>query len=283
MAITKYQSLIVLFLLSFVTIATAQEVQCDPVDRDELDRRLNLVRDMDQEDPGMAIVEVGKSFLGTPYLAHTLEGNEMELLVLTFQGLDCTTFVENVLAFYLVYRKKEYSFDAFTQSLKQIRYRHGEIKGYPSRLHYFTEWIADNSEKGLIRDLTLDLGGKEQPKKRNFMSQHRKAYAALVEDEAFQGILKMEAELAASSYAVLGQNDIEKAESEIKNGDIIAFATSIDGLDVTHTGLAIWQGKRVHLLHASSSGQVEITTQPLADYAKGIRGNTGLIVARVVQ
>jgi len=47
---------------------------------------------------GNTVVAIGKSFLGTPYVAKTLEIGETEALVINFQGLDCTTFIENVLA-----------------------------------------------------------------------------------------------------------------------------------------------------------------------------------------
>ena len=270
-------------LIGWLAISNAQMVQCSAVDKADFQRLLERVRGLDQKDPGTAIVSIGKMFLGTPYQAHTLENNDPEQLIVTFQGLDCTTFVENVMAFYLLNRNNEYTFDAFAKQLRQIRYRNGQINGYPSRLHYFTEWIENNAQKGWLEDVTAQLGGIEITKKREFMSKHRKAYSALNEESAYQGILDMEAALANSSYFLLDKDNVEKSESAIHNGDIIAFATSIDGLDVTHTGLAIWQEDRLHLLHASSSGQVEISKKPLADYTRNITKNTGLIIARVTQ
>ena len=279
----KIYYLFLTFLCGFLASGQVQSIQCTDLDRAELEKRLGMIREMEDEDPGAAIVTIGKSFLGTPYLAHSLENKGPEQLVVTFRGLDCTTFVENVLAFYLLHRKEDYSFDAFAQNLQCIRYRDGIINGYASRLHYFTEWIADNAKKGILEDMTAALGGKENTKYRNFMSRHRNAYSALEKDNAYQGVLEMETELEKSTYFVLAQEDIEKAESEIRNGDVIAFATSIKGLDVTHTGLAIRKGKRIHLLHASSTGQVEISDKTLADYSRGIASNTGIIVARVLE
>ena len=273
--------LLLLCSLGIMELVTAQAVRCTPADRSSLAERLEMVRNIELEDPGSTLIEIGKSFLGMSYLAHSLESDGSEQLVVTFQGVDCTTFVENVLAFYQVRHQEDYSFDAFTKQLQLIRYRDGQINGYPSRLHYFTEWIANNTAKGLITDITRVLGGKEQAKKRNFMSRHRDAYTALAADSTFQEVLNMEADLEQDSYFVLDQNAITKAEPQLENGDIIAFATSIDGLDVTHTGFAIRQGERVHLLHASSSGEVEISDAPLAEYARGIRNNTGVIIARV--
>lgn len=283
--IMSLNGIIYLISISFffgLTIGSAQGIRCSEVDRMEFEERLEELQKLNITSPGKSLVEIGKSFLGTAYKAHTLESGEGEPLTITFQGLDCTTFVENVLAFYLLHVNGRYTFDAFAESLQQIRYRDGQIDGYPSRLHYFTEWIADNAEKGLLEDITHLLGGIKISKRRNFMSRHREAYSALVDETNFEAILNTEEGLANKSYHVLEQNRIAAAESALQDGDIIAFATSIDGLDVTHTGLAIRQGDRVHLLHASSSGAVEISKQPLVDYAKGISKNTGLVIARIM-
>lgn len=263
-------------------IGSAQEIRCSKEDRLEFENRLEELQKLEETEPGRSLVEIGKTFLGTAYQAHTLESAEGEALTITFQGLDCTTFVENVLAFYLLHANKRYSFDAFAEYLQQIRYRDGQLYGYPSRLHYFTEWIADNAKKGFLKDITPEIGGTKSSKKRNFMSRHRDAYTALADDGNLEAVLITEKVLSDASYYVLEQDRIAGAEPALRDGDIIAFATSIEGLDVTHTGLAIRQGDRVHVLHASSSGAVEISRQPLAEYAKGISKNTGLVIARVM-
>ena len=92
----------------------------------------------------------------------------------------------------------------------------------------------------------------------------------------------VEQELAKETLCYLPQDQIANKEQLIRSGDIIALATSIKGLDVTHTGIAIHQPDgRLHLLHASSkNGEVEISELPLADYLKNIKSNIGIIVAR---
>ena len=227
------------------------------------------------------LASIGQTFLGTPYVEKTLEIGEKETLVVNLRGLDCTTFVENVLAFSLLLKEDKHVFSDFTEALKTIRYRDGFLNGYASRLHYFTEWIRNNNEKGLVKDITSDLGGIEVQKSINFMGTHRDLYPFLADDTNFKTILEVEAELAKETLCVLPQDEIEAAEDKLQNGDIIALATSIKGLDVTHTGLAIRQPSgRIHLLHASISGEVKISEQPLVDYLKKIKSNTGIIVAR---
>ena len=271
-----------LFLLVFVSMANAQQITCSPKDRPLFDTKMNALEGIDASNLGDTIAAVGQSFLGTPYVEKTLEVGDTETLVVNFSGLDCTTFVENVLAFSLMLKNHEADFEAFTKNLETIRYRNGKMSGYPSRLHYFTEWIRNNQKKGLVKDITADLGGVELEKSIDFMGTHRNLYPFLSSDENFKAILDVEKELAKEKICYLPQDQIESKELLIKSGDVIALATSIKGLDVTHTGIAIHQPDgRLHLLHASSkNGEVEISELPLADYLKNIKSNIGIIVVR---
>lgn len=229
---------------------------------------------------GDSIVDIGKSFLDTPYVEKTLEIGDTETLVVNLRGFDCTTYVENVLAFGLLLQNNQTDFEGFTKNLETIRYRNSVLDGYPSRLHYFTEWIRNNEQKGLVKNITVELDGIETNKSINFMGTHRALYPFLKDDENYEAIQAVEIELAKESLCILPQDKIESKEHLIQSGDIIALATSIKGLDVTHTGFAIKQNGRIHLLHASSSGSVRITEEPLVDYLKKIKSNTGIIVAR---
>ena len=230
---------------------------------------------------GTTIVSVGKTFVGSPYVAQTLEIRDKESLIINLREFDCTTYVENVMAFSLLVSKEEESINAFTSVLRNIRYRDGELTGYPSRLHYFTDWISDNQKKGLVRDITLEIGGEEIEKEINFMSTHRDSYPMLKSDSSLEQIESTELELSRHKLKYIPREKIADVEHLIQDGDIIALATSIKGLDVTHTGFAIRvNGDRIHLLHASSSGKVEVSEKPLADYLLGIKSNIGIVVVR---
>lgn len=235
-----------------------------------------------QKNPNQfSVTEIGKLFIGTPYVEKTLEVGKSESLVINLRGLDCTTFVENVLALSLLLKEGQTEFEAFGKKLKTIRYRNGILEGYPSRLHYFTDWIRNNNEKGFVRDITMELGGEIHLKAINFMGTHRELYPHLADDNNYLKMVEIEDELAEEELCILPQESILQVEDQLENGDIIALATSIKGLDVTHTGFAIRQPNgRIHLLHASISGAVTITKEPLADYLKKIKNNIGIIVAR---
>lgn len=79
--------------------------------------------------------------------------NRRERLVVNLRQLDCTTYVENVVALTMCARQKAYTFNAFCDNLRTIRYRGGSVPHYVKRLHYFTDWIEDNTAKGLCREV----------------------------------------------------------------------------------------------------------------------------------
>ena len=273
--------IIVFFSFSISCSLWTQKISCSPENKEAVTQKIKEVEGVDNALFGEELAAIGKTFIGTPYVAKTLEVGEEESLVITLEGLDCTTYVENVMAFGLIKEKPGPNFDSFVKTLEKIRYRDGMLDGYGSRLHYFTEWISDNEEKGLVQNITASLGGVEIDKKLNFMSTHRDLYPYLKEERSFQQIQETEKKLQQHPLCILSQEMLALNEDQIQSGDIIALATSIEGLDVTHTGFAIRADDgRIHLLHASSSGAVEISALPLVDYLKKIKNNTGVIVAR---
>ncbi|HBU79678.1 MAG TPA: DUF1460 domain-containing protein, partial [Muricauda sp.] len=268
----------ILLTLGILSTISAQQITCSPEDKSLFETKISDLKQTKASSLGDTIALVGQSFLGTPYVEKTLEVGDTETLVVNFGGLDCTTFVENVLAFSLMLKNQQQDFENFTENLETVRYRNGNLEGYPSRLHYFTEWIRNNEKKGLVKDITAELDGVELEKPINFMGTHRNLYPFLASDENYEAMVAVEKEIAKEKLCYLPQEQIESKEHLIKSGDIIALATSIKGLDVTHTGIAIHQPDgRLHLLHASSkNGEVEISELPLADYIKNIKSNIGI-------
>ena len=262
--------------------ASAQQISCSPADKQAFEAKTIEIDGLLENDFGKTLVAIGKTFMGTPYVAKTLEVGDTETLVINLHGLDCTTFVENVLAFSLLLKNGQGEFDDFTKTLETIRYKDGELDGYASRLHYFSEWITNNEAKGLLKNMTAEIGGLESTKDINFMSTHRNLYPFLKDDANFKKIQASEIYLNNASICILPQDQIKANEHLIRSGDIIALTTAINGLDITHTGIATREKDgRIHLLHASTgSMKVEVSELPLAEYLKKIKKNTGIIVAR---
>jgi len=229
------------------------------------------------------ISEIGKSFLETNYEAFALEKEGKEQLVINLTGLDCTTFLENALTLSRCIQKQKTSFEDYQKELTYIRYRHGKIDGYPSRLHYFSDWIYNNTKKGIVKDVTKEIGGK--PIKFNvfFMSQNPDKYKHLVETPAFiPTIATQERAINKREYYYIPKEEVEKIETKIQDGDLIAITTNLNGLDIGHVGIAVKENDgRIHLLHAPLSGsKVQISEKPLPEYLAAIKKHSGIIVLR---
>ncbi len=227
------------------------------------------------------ISRVAKHFLHTGYVAGSLEQPGEERLVINLQGLDCTTYLENVLAISKIISKKAFTFPDFSNQLMQIRYRQGKIADYPSRLHYFSDWLHDNERKGNIDLVKFAELAEPLEKQINFMTEHTGSYEKLSDTAFVNAVRAQEAELNGRDVFYLPQEKIHLAEKLIESGDIIAITTSIPGLDVMHVGLAIRENGTLHLIHASSDlKEVVISDKSLADFVKTNKNMDGIMVAR---
>ncbi|HEY4612365.1 MAG TPA: N-acetylmuramoyl-L-alanine amidase-like domain-containing protein [Bacteroidota bacterium] len=238
---------------------------------------------------GQVIIEIGKSFIGTGYLANAIEQPGEERLVVNMRGLDCVSFCENVLVFARCIKKNATTFEDYKKELQFLRYRGGVIERYPSRLHYFTDYIHDGVKKGIWSDVTKDIGVSYR-KKINFMSTHISAYRQLKENPEFvTTIQRQEEEISKREMYFIPKGGLQSTEQEIHVGDILAITTDIEGLDVSHTGIALWQKshegtKRLYMMHAPDVGyKVTITELPLAEYLAQHKRQTGIIVARAME
>jgi hypothetical protein len=240
---------------------------------------------------GDAIAQMGESFVGTPYRAATLEAPGPEHLVVNLHELDCVTFVETVLALTKFVRQDgvaalDDSLAArakYEGYLRDVRYRAGTIAGYASRLHYFSDWLATNAAAGHITVITGQLGGVPDLWPITFMTGHAASYPALQDSSTLATIQLVESGLnAGPARYVVPKEAIAGVVNGIRDGDIIAAASTVAGLDVSHTGFAIWKDGELHLMHAPLTGSpVEISPLPLAERIKTISSQWGIMVARV--
>ncbi len=229
---------------------------------------------------------LGESLLGVPYVSGTLETEGEERLIVDTLQVDCTTFVELSVARWLAARHDSLTVEQHVQAL---RYRNGVIDGYLSRLHYFTDWVACNAKRGVWYELmptendaclwrtdTLTL---------NFMSSHPESYPYLKAHawavDSMRGIEQQYVRYPIS-YIDKSYLNLTPKELPIRDGDILALVTTIDGLDVTHLGFAVWQDGKLHLMHASMShGRVVIDERTLYDYLKERNSCPGVKVVRL--
>lgn len=273
---------IFLFLISFCAFAQHPEMKTLLIYSQKVEEFSNtsaLTADYNEY-----LLRIAKSFIGDPYLSHSLETEGGEKLVARLDGFDCTTYVESVLALARTLRLGG-SYQNFCHELEFVRYRGGKLNGYCSRLHYFSEWIIDNIQKGMITDVTASLGGKEKRFSLNFMSTHVNLYAALKgAPERIDSMRHFEQIISGQKFSYIPKEDVRLHEKDLRNGDIVAFTTAVPGLDIGHVGF-ILKGKdgSAFLLHAPQEGSnIRIASETLGDYIMKVKKHSGIIVLRPV-
>ena len=228
-----------------------------------------------------------KKMLGVPYVAGTLDGNEEEQLVVLVDSLDCTTFVETVLAFCIADKRGERDYEGFKKALTQIRYRDGILNGYTSRLHYFSDWIRNNEQMGFVKECTSETACS-QPKELwlDFMTTHVDSYLPMKKNpELVKEMASHEKNWQGTvvSYIPKEKLNLPPEGLKIKDGDVLALVTNIKGLDVVHVGFAFWKDNQLHLLHASSSAK-KVIEDPKTQYesSKNTKAHIGVRAIRFV-
>lgn len=257
-----------------------------PLTRSDSDRfrqvmQAGIDQSLHQRPMGEIVQTIAEQFLGSPYVANLLDRTPQETLVVNLMQFDCVLFVETVLALSRGIAVQDYSYQAFTDRLQEQRYRQGKLDGYCSRLHYFSEWVVDNEARQIVQNLTAELGGTSFNKLLNFMSQHRTHYPRLSADNTvYQCIQAMEARLNPLKVNFIASENIRQTYPQLQSGDIVAIATHVPGLDVTHTGLVYRHPDgRLGLIHAVPSGAVKISPD-LDSYVQQVEDQVGILVAR---
>ena len=229
-----------------------------------------------------------RQFLDRPYVAHTLEVNDEERLVVNTQQLDCTTLVEIVTALTLCTRRRQFAYADFCSTLQAMRYRDGRIDGYPSRIHYFTEWITENSRAGIVTEIQQPNPPFKsvQTVRVSYMSQHPQAYKALKSHPGFvTKIRQMEQRISGQQFRFIPKSEVRNTEAlrrAVADGDIIAITCNKPGLDIAHLGFAVWRNDGLHLLNASQLHK-RVVEEPmtLGEYLSKHPSHTGIRIIRI--
>ena len=208
-----------------------------------------------------------QKFVGIPYVAHTLEGDAQERLVVNTRQLDCTTLVETVTALTLCAQRKDYSWQAYQQALVGLRYRGGVV----------SEVQAPNPPFAAVQTVKV-----------NYMSTHPKSYQTLKEHpEYVSAIAKQERLVSGAKYRYIPKKLVGKRQmlrKAIKDGDIIAITCNKAGLDIAHLGFAVWRNDGLHLLNASQlHHKVVLEPMTLYQYLKKHPSHTGIRIIRITK
>ena len=204
------------------------------------------------------IIYIAEQLKGIPYVAHTLEPNNNERLIINLRQLDCTTFVEQVAALYLCVKERKTTFADYCKMLQKLRYEGGAEPHYTKRLHYYSSWIEDKKSMDICKEIQSPNPPftKVQRLSLNWMTTHVNDYRMLKNNPSWvPQIRKMEQKMEGRQYRYIPKEQIKNTRllrNTIKDGDIIAIITNTKGLDTQHLGFALWHKDGLHLLNASS-------------------------------
>ncbi len=239
---------------------------------------------------GERTAAVGQALVGTRYKHFTLEiDNRIESPSVNFQGMDCWTFFEIALGFARMLNQPESNWtpERLLYYVEMDRYRSGQCTGeYLSRLHYLEDWLYDNDRRGLVEDMTRQLGGQSVPHSAREMSAGWRHYRYLAANRSLLGPLaRMEANVSSRPLYEIPKSKVAGIEPKLRSGDIIGIISrDRSGVYSTaHVGLALRKSDGVlHFMHASSPsnyGRV-IVDDELSKYLYRYRSDSGILVAR---
>jgi hypothetical protein len=233
-----------------------------------------------------ALIEFyARQLLGTPYVAHTLEGDQ-EMLTINIHELDCLTFIETLYSLTRATLNRRYSWRDFAANIENIRYRGGEMGDYSSRIHYISEWIIDNHIRGNLVEITPDLPHVDYMIKNiDYMTHHTDSYRQLKNDSVMvEKIRRYELRRHRFPYVKRSWLNDKAVKAALRSGDVVSLVTKTEGLDVSHNGIIIVDDKGdPYLLDASmSGGKVMLEGKPLFKYLERSKTNIGIRVFRMM-
>jgi len=215
---------------------------------------------------GDLIGKIANELEGTPYKANTLELSlESEFCSVNLTALDCVTFYETCLGFARMLKKGGRTPDALLNEVSFTRYRGGKRGDYSTRLHYTTDWFADNESKHVVQLLSQLPGAEPFTRRVSLMTDHPEGSSQLVAQPKLVPKIKVtENEINKRSITFIPIEKIAAVEPLLKTGDIVGICTNIPGLDIQHTGLVIRGDDGVaHFMDATSrKDKMMVTVEP---------------------
>lgn len=282
-----------ILMLSLSNIANAQDVEYTKEDSTLVVKLLNEAKTKRGNEN--RIFYFGKKFLGIPYVGHTLENGTKEHLIVNLHELDCTTFVETVVALSLCDKENARTFKDYCRNLTKVRWRGGKMGDYTSRLHYFTWWGIDNEELGIVKEVAnyqepYGPFTAVQTVNINYMTQHPQSYKHLKANPEFVPVIKKyEQQTNGMKFRYIPKKNMQWSQSTslgeaVHDGDIVAMLTDSDGLDTRHIGIAFWKNGKLYFLHASSLyKKVLLNPETFYQYEMKQPKHTGIRVYRFVE
>lgn len=233
------------------------------------------------------------TLLGARYEANPLDrgaDGTAEPLRAGFDGFDCVTYVETVLALARSIAVGRTGADDYVAELARLRYG-GAAPGYCARRHYFGDWAERQVREGVFEEITTTIAGDPAnlavlhlTHGFDWLSRNAAKVPALAASPARMACVR-EQETALSARddgtPYLRSTALRAIASGLRPGDVIAFVADVPGLDVLHVGIVVQRPSgRLELAQASQREGRVLVAPDLLRYAAGLRQQRGLRVFR---
>lgn len=236
---------------------------------------------------------VSPKLLGSPYESAPLDREAKgtaETLRAGFDGFDCVTYVETVLALARTVARGKASAAGYAGELARLRYRNAE-PGFCARQHYFSDWAELQAADGVLDEVTTVVAGDAANLATirlthgfDYLSRNASKTPALAGSaERLACVLAQERSLSQRDDGTpyIRATSLARIASSLQPGDIIAWVADVPGLDVIHVGLVVTRPSgRLELAQASQRNGQVLVSPDLLRYAAGLRQQRGIRVFR---
>ena len=139
----------------------------------------------------------------------------------------------------------------FLDELTNTRYKNGKIN-WPSRLHYFSDWMKHNEERGAIRIHTQGAGSHAIDKTVGLIEGLRRRHVR---------------------FHIVPRKKIQLARPRLPSGSIVAFASVRSKLDFFHTGFLFYDSQARPsiddlILYQAQKNAGKVIAEPLPEFLK---------------
>ncbi|MCS6895864.1 MAG: DUF1460 domain-containing protein [Bacteroidia bacterium] len=199
------------------------------------------------------------SWKGIPYGSGGIGLKPHELL-LNLDQMDCMTAVENLVALHIAYKNGAPTLEGFSEALLSVRYHAVPPCRLEDRHHYLSHSFTKWELAGWGAWLPLGIAD-ERPIR--FISANPKKYPAFTD---WQYVRSIEQKLSHRPRYYIPSKELHHWLPALKDGDLIAFVSPKEGLDVSHVGVFFWEEGKATFAHASLIAKKWVFGEDLCAY-----------------
>lgn len=202
---------------------------------------------------------LAQQWQGIPYGSGGAGSGPQDLLI-NMEQMDCMTAVENLMALHIAHSRRMTGVEGFAQALLSIRYHTAQPCQWEDRYHYLTHAFMDWEAAGWGAWLPLGIPDMRPIR---YISLNPGKYRGFRD---WQSLRLVESRLSRHPRYYIPSSRIQDWLPLLRDGDLIAFVSPQDGLDVSHVGIFFWEGDKATFAHASLLAKKWVYGEDLCAY-----------------